>query len=74
MSVLKCNRKGCENIMCDRYSRIYGYICDSCFDELSNNEFFRGSIDDFMYTPKDDNSNNTGTDWKEIVNSIFTYR
>lgn len=34
MSVLACSRNGCENIMCDRYSSTYGYLCDSCFDEL----------------------------------------
>ena len=34
MSVKPCNRVHCENIMCDRYSGNWGYICDSCFDEL----------------------------------------
>ena len=34
MSVLACDRKGCENIMCDRCSRRYGYICNNCFQEL----------------------------------------
>lgn len=34
MSVLQCNRKGCNNIMCDRHSHRYGYICDECFEEL----------------------------------------
>lgn len=34
MGVLACDRSGCENIMCDRYSPEYGYICDSCFEEL----------------------------------------
>lgn len=34
MSVLECSRRGCENIMCDRYSREYGYICYDCFREL----------------------------------------
>ena len=34
MSVLACDRNGCENIMCDRYSHRYGYICDDCFKEL----------------------------------------
>ena len=34
MRVLSCNRKSCENIMCDRFSYKYGYICDECFDEL----------------------------------------
>ena len=34
MSVLRCSRGDCDNIMCDRYSPDYGYICDECFDEL----------------------------------------
>ena len=52
MSVLACDRKGCENVMCDRYSHPYGYICDDCFDEmeLSNIE---PSI--FMATEKQQN-------------------
>lgn len=37
MSVLQCDRHGCDNIMCDRLSNEYGYICDSCFEELVNN-------------------------------------
>ncbi len=34
MSYMQCDREGCENIMCDRYSSQYGYICDKCFKEL----------------------------------------
>lgn len=34
MGVLRCDRADCENIMCDRYSEKYGYICDDCFQEL----------------------------------------
>lgn len=34
MSVLACSRHGCENVMCDRYSDTYGYICEECFSEL----------------------------------------
>ena len=30
-----CSRKGCEEVMCDRLSNHYGYICGDCFDELS---------------------------------------
>ena len=36
MSVLACNRKGCNNIMCDRLSSEYGYLCYDCFHELVN--------------------------------------
>lgn len=34
MSVLACDRMGCTNIMCDRYSYEYGYLCNECFEEL----------------------------------------
>lgn len=34
MGVLACDREGCENVMCDRLSQRYGYICWECFDEL----------------------------------------
>ena len=34
MGVMGCSRKGCDNIMCDRYSDDYGYICWECFNEL----------------------------------------
>lgn len=54
MSVLACSRKGCENIMCDRYSTQYGYICDECFEELVNSKF---NIAYFMQTPKKSNYN-----------------
>jgi len=36
MSVLACNRHGCDNIMCDRYSFTYGYLCWECYQELVN--------------------------------------
>lgn len=34
MGVLSCDRLGCQNIMCNRLSHKYGYICDECFEEL----------------------------------------
>lgn len=34
MGVLACDRNGCSNIMCDRHSYEYGYLCNECFDEL----------------------------------------
>lgn len=36
MSVLACNREGCNEIMCDRISHEFGYICNDCFEELVN--------------------------------------
>jgi len=34
MGVMSCSRRACENIMCDRYSGAFGYICDECYAEL----------------------------------------
>lgn len=34
MGVMRCYRKGCENILCDRYSEEFGYICSDCYIEL----------------------------------------
>ena len=34
MSILACDRQGCENIMCDYYSHTHGYLCYSCLNEL----------------------------------------
>ncbi len=34
MSVLACDRRGCENIMCDYLSDTYGYLCYECYNEL----------------------------------------
>lgn len=34
MSVLSCDRRGCDNIMCHRLSTVHGYICNECFEEL----------------------------------------
>ena len=50
MGVLACDRAGCANIMCDRLSNEYGYICWECFDELVES----GSLDiqQFMDTPR----------------------
>jgi len=36
MGVLACDREGCTNILCDRLSNVYGYICNECFEELVN--------------------------------------
>lgn len=34
MGVLECSRVGCKNVMCNRYSSTYGYLCYECFEEL----------------------------------------
>jgi len=50
MSVMQCDRGGCENIMCDRYSSLYGYLCDECFEELITSGTW--NIEYFMGTPR----------------------
>lgn len=34
MGVMECDRRDCENIMCNLYSSEFGYICYECFEEL----------------------------------------
>ena len=37
MSVLSCGRRGCDNVMCSRFSeRFQTYLCYACFEELVN--------------------------------------
>ena len=36
MSLIECDRVGCDVILCDRFSPKHGYICDPCFEELIN--------------------------------------
>ena len=57
MGVLACDRKDCENIMCDRYSDDYGYICHECYDELISSGPTT-NIKKFMETPKQPNEEN----------------
>lgn len=51
MSLLACNRNGCDNIMCDIISDRYGYICDDCYNELKEKAGTM-SISYFMKSPK----------------------
>ena len=69
MSVLACDRNNCDNIMCDRYSNKYGYICNECYSQLLESGL---SIESFMESNKDTfhkrNSRN------EELESEFTLR
>lgn len=49
MGLMMCNRNECENILCDRYSPRFGYICDSCFEEFVNG-YQKVDIEHFMST------------------------
>jgi len=50
MGVLPCDRAGCKNIMCDRLSNVYGYICWECFDELV--QLGKLDVSGFMGSPQ----------------------
>lgn len=56
MGVMACDRRGCENVMCDYYSYKYGYLCNSCMVELKNTPMKEISIEKFMETPKKEQS------------------
>jgi len=64
MGVLACSRKNCENIMCDRYSHNYGYICNECFEELVESGYAT-NIEIFMKSVK------KSTNQKEVAQIIF---
>lgn len=34
MGVLECDRRGCENIMCDYHNHLHGYLCWECMQDL----------------------------------------
>lgn len=55
MGVMNCDREGCTNILCDRYSNEFGYICNECFRELEGLEkpIKYEKVINFMNTPKD---------------------
>ena len=62
MGVLACDRNGCENIMCDYYSPIFGYLCDECRQEL----VARGPmlVQDFMNSHK-------GGSWGQLSWGVY---
>lgn len=31
---MPCSKKDCDSILCDRHGDSYGYVCNSCFDEM----------------------------------------
>ena len=55
MGVKECSRKGCENIMCDEYSEVTGYICYECKSELeASNPNCIKDVETFMEYTKED--------------------
>ena len=70
MGVLACDRNNCDNIMCDRYSHKYGYICNECYSQLLESNL---SIEDFMNSNKR-NFIETNKDRREELEAEFTLR
>lgn len=70
MSVLSCDRLGCENVMCDRYSSTHGYICDECFEDLVNTGP-ETNIKQFMNTHKQYSSVSTRDEAFARYNEVF---
>ena len=70
MSVLACDRYGCRNVMCDRLSDTYGYICDECFEELVYLGY-QHSVEDFMCSPKKEHCNEDIS--YDVFNKVFPY-
>jgi hypothetical protein len=71
MGVLACDRRGCENIMCDNYSHEHGYICWECLAELKTKPFV--NIGDFMSSDKETHEEDS-SDWEDIVGEEFKSR
>lgn len=65
MSVLQCDRPGCESIMCDNYSPMYGYICSCCMAEYSQGTWT--TVAEFM-----DSHKNNQIQCKEDIFEVFT--
>lgn len=68
MGVMACDRNECKSILCERYSRSFGYICNECFNELVKT---RMPIGKFMSSEKDNSFENKCADFYEIVNDEF---
>lgn len=64
MSVLACHRGDCENIMCDRLSQKYGYICRECYEEIKATQ--PASIKEFMASEKRDPNETPRVDYDRI--------
>jgi hypothetical protein len=69
MGVMPCNRKNCENILCDRYSQTYGYICNECYHELVESDL---QILEFMESDKNGAILDEVEDRERVLNNVFT--
>lgn len=70
MGILACDRNGCDNIMCSRYSNYFGYICYDCFQELRDTKNVL-TIGDFMQSEKKPHLEESS--WEDYINKEFQY-
>lgn len=73
MGVLACDRRGCDNIMCDNLSHTYGYLCRECLEELKDNPMT--DIEAFMGNPREKVwTVNIQRAWEEMIDEEFKER
>ncbi len=65
MGVMQCSRAGCNVVLCERYHRDYGYICDDDFEDLVRSG--TSDIEAFMTTPAPQHPG------REFYQKIFPY-
>ena len=70
MGVLACDRKGCDNVMCDYVSSEHGYICWECLSELKAKGMC--DIGVFMGSEKVEKDNLDA--WEAYVDQVFKDR
>lgn len=69
MGILRCSRKNCKAVMCDRHSKEHGYICNECFEELCEVWKNRGTVEEFLENSKQTSSEQV--DFYKIYSGIF---
>ena len=71
MGVNSCDRRGCGNVMSDRYSHHYGDLCTECFNELV--ESGKKNIQKFMDSDKRETKDSNFRDY-DYYDEIFPSR
>lgn len=55
MGVKACDRQDCDNVMCDRYNNLFGYLCNECFGEMKDKKISGcDEIEEFMNSRKNE--------------------
>lgn len=81
MGVMTCNKRGCDNILCDTYVQSVGYVCSECKEQfkrwlqgqtplyLDSNSFILYKFDEFMQTEK--GNTQILSDVSDVVDDFF---